>query len=192
MNIFNQLKHLYYKILSWYIFNAWIYIESLNLFKIYKTYNKVSKYFSKPKIKFQYGKLNNVITGNLYNDYHNENHCILSLVIKDVGYKWKYDDIRFESEPIISLTLFNKWRFVWELNAPIEDDYMYWEMLLEYLYIYNENIEETKLNFGWKKHKKDNNGNNIVDENGNYIWESAWNDDILNEYGKIITHKIQL
>lgn len=184
------MKQLYYRILSWYMFNAWIYIDTLNFKKMFRTVNKATKYFARPTLKFMYGRLGEVHTGNIFNDYHNNSHCILSLIVNDVGYKWKYDDIRFESEPCISLTLFNRWRFIWYLVAPIEDDYMYWEMLLEYLYKYDEDIELTKANFGWQKHKKDNNGNNIIDENGNYIWESAWNDNILNEYGQIITYGI--
>jgi hypothetical protein len=77
-----------------------------------QTWKKCKRDFKKPHITFRYGKINNVFTGSIYNDY-NGNNKFLYIKFNDVSYKWKYDNVCFEAEPSIVITLFNRWKFVW-------------------------------------------------------------------------------
>lgn len=56
----------------------------------------------------------------------------------DVGWKWKFDDIRHECNPLFEVTLFGTcfcWSVCCPVNIPrITSDSNYWECILNYLY----------------------------------------------------------
>ena len=58
-----------YKIETWLYYNSPIYIGTLNIFKPLKTWFSARKHFKKPHITFRCGKIDNIATGSIYNDY---------------------------------------------------------------------------------------------------------------------------
>ena len=87
------------------------------------------------------------------------------IVIKntELGWKWKWDDIRHEYSPSFQIYFF-KWQFCIFWNAPDGKDTTYYEMILNYLKKYDRDIEKTRSNWGWV----------------NYATKkSTWNDDYL-------------
>lgn len=118
-------------------------------FKIYlenplKTYWKARKIFKFPTIKFRfwYGKLNS--------------SKILDFTSFDLIWKWKFDDIRHESNPRIELSFFNKIHFTWEFTYNDNmDGLMVWEAILGYLYLHysiQEAIDNNIWRYGDKKY----------------------------------------
>lgn len=76
----------------------------------------------------------------------------LPFAIKKVslGWKWKYDDIRYEWSPSFQIYFFY-WQFCifWESPDISVSSCTYYEMYLNYKKKYHENIEEAKKNWGW-------------------------------------------
>lgn len=69
-------------------------------------------------------------------------------------WKWKYDDVRFEFNPQMTLVLFGYCVSIW-LKAPYEYDYDYWESILTYLYKCDKDLEKTKKDMGgWERDKE--------------------------------------
>lgn len=169
----NKIKRLYWKLSSWFCYNSWIYISSLNFRKPLRTWKQAKDVFVYPKPTFRYGKLEDTYGGFLFVDYHRMEHKILSLRISDVSYKWKFDDVCFEAPPYITLVLFNRWKFVWTFNGPLYDNQTYWDALLTYLYINDKDIKKTKEEYGWVRY--------VRDEEGNEERISCWSDDILTD-----------
>ena len=93
----NKIKRLYWKLSSWFSYNSWIYISSLNFRKPLRTWKQAKDVFVYPKPTFRYGKLEDTYGGFLFVDYHRMEHRILSLRISDVSYKWKFDDVCFDA-----------------------------------------------------------------------------------------------
>jgi hypothetical protein len=82
---------------------------------------------------------------------------------RDVTYKWKYDDIRYEYPPEFTIVFFG-FAFYITLEPQLEDEddspYHYWESLLNFLYQCNKNVTETLHYCGqWTtfKNNKDSN-----------------------------------
>lgn len=170
----NKIRQLYWKLSTWFSYDSWIYISSLNFRKTLRTWKQAKDVFVYPKPTFRYGKLENTYGGFLFVDYHRLEHKILSLRISDVSYKWKFDDICFEAPPYITLVLFNRWKFVWTFNGPLYyDNQTYWDALLTYLYINDKDIKKTKEEYGWVRYVRDNEGNEEK--------ISCWSDDILTD-----------
>jgi hypothetical protein len=167
----NKIKRLYWKLSSWFCYNSWIYISSLNFRKPLRTWKQAKDVFVYPKPTFRYGKLEDTYGGFLFVDYHRMAHKILSLRISDVSCKWKFDDVCFEAPPYITLVLFNRWKFVWTFNGPLYDNQTYWDALLTYLYIDDKDIKKTKEEYGWVRY--------VRDEEGNEERISCWSDDML-------------
>ena len=113
--------------------------------------------------------------------WHNSVNCATWFDLKfcDVFWKWKFDDSVFEAEPCINLILFNRWQFLWVFGCPKvsynENNYMYWEALLDYVYDYYD-IYITKEQFEWVSY--------ITDENGNEDKVTCWTDEWLTKKGK--------
>lgn len=168
---------LYWDIWKWYHYKSPIFINTLNIFAPLQTWWKARKYFRFPSIKFRYGKAGEVATS----IWHGSNNCanIFDLKFCDVFWKWKFDDSVFEAEPCINLILFNRWQFLWIFGCPKvsynENNYMYWESLLDYVYDYND-ICKTKSEFGWVSY--------ITDEYGNDDKVTCWTDEWLTKEGK--------
>jgi hypothetical protein len=80
-----------------------------------------------------------------------------------LGWKWKYEDVRFEWSPSIQLYFF-KWQFVILWNAPDGDNDLYYEMILHWLYKADKDIDKAKETWGW------------IDVQTK---KSTWNDDYL-------------
>lgn len=192
------LGRIKYKIGRWFYFNFPIYIGTLNIFRPFSTWFKVRKYFKMPHITFKCGNINNVYSHSLYNDrYEKSPNFILFFNNTDVEWKYKLSGITFECEPTAVLVLFNKWKFVWALEAPsikpknkYRDNNGYWEAIIECAYNYNKDIVKTKEDFSWKETIKDENGLSLKDENGSFIWTSTWDDNWLTKYSKKITKHI--
>lgn len=170
-------NELYWKIWNWYHYKSPIFINTLNVFKPIRTWWKARKYFRFPSIKFRYGKAGEVATS----IWHGSNNRAkwFDLNFCDVFWKMKFDNSVFEAEPCINLILFGKWQFLWIFGCPKvsynENNYMYWEALLDYVYDYYD-IYITKEQFGWVSY--------ITDENGNEDKVTCWTDEWLTKKGK--------
>lgn len=183
-----------YKIGTWLYYNSPIYIGTLNIFKPLKTWFSARKHFKKPHITFRCGKIDNIATGSIYNDYFSGRpNFIMFFDAIDVEWKYKNEDISFESEPTIVLSLFNTWKFIWIFEAPtFENKYRnnngYWEAVIDYVFN-GKDIIKTKQEYSWMSSVKDENG--IPVKNGeDYVWINNWDDEWLTEHGKKITQHI--
>lgn len=95
---------------------------------------KVRKLFKRPHMYFNIYKIDDY-SKEYYNKYVN-------FGISDVGWKWKFNEIRYEEPPYIALALFRKWKIMitWsikgydEVGNIVDYDTDYWEFLLNYLY----------------------------------------------------------
>lgn len=81
----------------------------------------------------------------------------------ELGYKWKYDSIRYEWYPMFQIYFF-KWQFVTSWVSPDGDNDSYYEQVLHYLYKANKNIKVAEKTWEW-----------INVETG----KSTWNKDYL-------------
>lgn len=108
-----------------------------------KTYNKVRKYFKRPKCTFLYFKLPKG-----YVSYTEAK--ILSVNASDMEWKSKYGTPRHEYNPYISIVLFNKFKFRWEFSYN-ELDTCTWETILDFLYFkpYKGDLVKAVLNNVW-------------------------------------------
>lgn len=158
---------------DFYFRKSWIYINIVNPLK---TWSSVKEVFKFPKVNILCGF--NVKTGNIFIDYKYSHRKILNINCQDVGYKMKWDDPRYEYNPYICIDIFNAFRFIIEFKSPTDlmEDFMYWEVILEYILLYNKNIKVTQESFGWVKY--------ITDNEGNRITIPYWTDKILTDKGK--------
>lgn len=100
---------------------------------------KARKYFKKPQCHLYINKCENSLIGPVYIEYYNK---FIDFRFSSVQWKWKYDEIRYERPPYISLTFFRKYQIslVWtillydEVGNNRDFDVNYWEFLLSYLY----------------------------------------------------------
>lgn len=96
---------------------------------ILKTWWKVRKIFKFPKLSFYTCKSG-------YTFYFQNT---------DVRYKWKWDYICVEDPPKLRIVLFKRefgLILTWPYNE-YEDEDFYWESILNYLYLYDKDIEKT-------------------------------------------------
>jgi len=69
-----------------------------------------------------------------------------------LGWKWKYDDVRYEWNPMFQIYFFN-WQFVISWLAPDGDNDRYYEMILRYLKKCDKDIKKTEETWGWVDYK---------------------------------------
>lgn len=137
------------KIYSWFIYNSPIYIN-LNIWKSIKYYIKSMKVFRHPII-VRYRLINGE---SLDNDYYfvsaKTYNKLLHISFNELDWKIKYCNYRFEGCPYLKIVLFNKYCWIFGLEAPIfsmrydtetgkvsgydRNNDLYWETILEYLY----------------------------------------------------------
>ena len=67
----------------------------------------------------------------------------------ELGWKWKYDSIRFEWIPSFQIYVF-KWQFCIFWKAPDGDDDLYYEMILHYLKEANKDVKLAENTWGWQ------------------------------------------
>ena len=65
-----------------------------------------------------------------------------------LGWKWKYDDVRYEWSPSFNIYFFN-WQFCVFHKSPDRDDDRYYEMILHYLYSADKDIEKAEEIWNW-------------------------------------------
>lgn len=105
----------------------------------FRSWWKVRKYFKRPKLSFH------VFSHPVYNcpyATYNTIGKILDISTVDVGWKTKYDDIRFERSPYIWVCFFKRFGFSINFHFYYKDEFNekqqfddgYWEYLLDYLY----------------------------------------------------------
>lgn len=87
----------------------------------------------------------------------------ISIKTIPLGWKWKYDSVRFEWKPSFQIYFFN-WQFCIFWNAPDRDDDLYYEMVLWYIYGADKNIVKAEETWGWTDEETEN---------------STWNKDYL-------------
>lgn len=113
--------------------------------KLWNDYNnplyywwKVRKIFKRPKIHLLKGK--NIWFYGLpcRRDYYNP---IIDIHSSNIGWKFKYDEVRHEFDPYISICFFRRYHLVWVFNWITKDDkdsnirsMATWEAILDYLY----------------------------------------------------------
>lgn len=117
-----------------------IYINTLNIFKPFKTWFKHKDILKFPKIKFNFYKCPfKDFTNKFYTWYWWDHQYIwnfekkwLIILIDDVQYKLKYGIIELESVPFIFIKIFNL-HFLITLNSPNDNNYQYWESFKKYI-----------------------------------------------------------
>ena len=116
--------------------SKWIHFFIENPFR---TWWKVRRYFKMPKLSFH------LFTHPVFNCPYATYKWIGNLIdisICDVGWKTKYDEIRFERNPYIWICFFRRFGFSInfytyyknEFNEKQPMDDQYWEYLLDYIY----------------------------------------------------------
>jgi len=143
-----------------------IYWNSLNVFKCFREYWKVRKYFEAPCIKRYYYPY---IKQHEYNTdvYSKCKWRILEIKVYPLLWKWKWNQVRHEYNPTFSIMLFNKWKWRYELHSPdAKEDLIYWESILNFLYddtcksnlnkTYSENIWWSDYDNETKEYTKQN------------------------------------
>ena len=130
-----------------YIRNKLFYIHIENPFKTWWKVRKVFKFIF-PKIRVWFN-----IKGFPFIHHVGK---IFYLDIHDIYWKDKFNSPRHEVSPELNFTLFNIFNF--RIHMELNDDYIYWETLLDYLY-YGFNVEEAIKHNTWEtfetKIKKD-------------------------------------
>jgi hypothetical protein len=112
------------------------------------------KYFKRPKVKFD-----------VYRQKWRWNARIFDFECEDLGWKTKYSDFRHETNPYISINIFNRITFYFEFVQIGKDELgfkndislEYWEWMLNYAY--NENckfdlLKSLKFNGAWSRTSK--------------------------------------
>lgn len=100
---------------------------------------KARKLFKMPKCKLYIGKWGEINIGPIYRDNLKK---FVHFDMYDVSWKWKFDEIRYEYPPYISLVFFRKWQvaLIWtvlgydECGRTSDLNTEYWEFLLTWLY----------------------------------------------------------
>ncbi len=99
---------------------------------------KVRKIFKRPKCHFYIGKRTWFFGLPICTDYYNR---FISIHISNVGWKWKYDEVRHEWDPYIQIRLFRTWDIILIFNWTSKQDpdsgirsMSTWEAILDYLY----------------------------------------------------------
>ena len=163
MKLKKLLNNIRYQIFSFFFYKSPIYLN-LNIFKIYRYYWTARKYFQKPILRFY--KMN--IEDSLGSDYFFlETECWnkwLYINCHHCEWKSKYTEIRFESVPHICIILFNKYKYVIGLEAPLytdtggkwrPDNDLYWEAILGYCLEFKKDLVKTYNNNIWGRHYYD-------------------------------------
>lgn len=112
--------------IAWWLQNSHIiYINSLNIRKMYWPWYEVKDLFNRPRWRWQ--------------KWYDTKWCIFKMTIRDLGWKTKFSDYRHEENPYIIIE-FLKWSWRGMLMPPGKDkdgnecDMQYYETMLTYLY----------------------------------------------------------
>lgn len=110
-----------------------------------KIYKQCKDVIVKPKRRFVYYKDNSDF-------YIPDLHIFYDSFIQwsDFDWKTKYGDYRFEWLPYFAIRLFG-WNFVWYWESPDDSNTRYYEFILNYLYVYNKDINKTLQNNKWQR-----------------------------------------
>lgn len=111
---------------------------------MYKTYNKVARYFEKPRIKWFGGLYLNDPSARV----HRKSRVKLfgkrielpwwlkfEFTVNDVTWKYKWDNVRYEYPPRWSLVLFGMSLSFWLVPPTHDQEYLdcnYWESIIEW------------------------------------------------------------
>jgi hypothetical protein len=87
----------------------------------------------------------------------------IAIANNELGWKWKYDDVRFEWCPSFQILLFGL-QFCIHWTAPNGDDDQYYEQILHYIKKSDKDIIKAKETWGWVNHETK---------------QSTWNDKYL-------------
>ena len=97
----------------------------------------------------------------IFNEYNNQFYIWWKVrkIFKtsNVGWKWKYDEVRHEWDPYIQIRLFRKWDIILIFNWIVKSDQdsncrsmATWEAILDYLYN-NKTLQECINRHTWYK-----------------------------------------
>ena len=84
----------------------------------------------------------------LGNHYYIELGYPIAVVNVQLGWKWKYDSIRYEWYPMFQIYFF-KWQFVISWVSPDGDNDRYYEQILHYLHKANKDIRKAEESWDW-------------------------------------------
>lgn len=100
-----------------------------------------------------------------FSKYHFWIEIGFPIMIKHVklGWKWKFDSIRYECSPSFQIYFFN-WQFVIIWEAPDGNSDLYYEMILWWLNGSNKDLQKAIKTWGWTNYETK---------------KSTWNDDYL-------------
>jgi len=139
-----------------------------------KTEEEINKYFEtyphllKYRMEYRFSNLpmvrrNKNWTFELFNQWwHIQIGWPFSIYSNELGWKDKFESPRFEWVPAFYIFLF-RWQFCIWWTAPDGDNDKYYEMILQYLYYQDKNIEKARSEWEW------------TDMRG----KSTWNDEYI-------------
>ena len=111
----------------------------------FKTWWKVRKWFKFPKPSIYFGPIVSGLPYGIPDKW-------IELYIYDVTWKDKYNSPSFEFTPQINLNLFKKYQLL--LTFQTNDDYLYWETILDIIY-YNKSLKEAIDGNTWENCNKE-------------------------------------
>ena len=143
--------------------------QKIKLFNEYKNpfyiWWKVRKIFKRPKCHVLIGKRVWFFGIAILDQYYNP---IISIKTSNVGWKWKYDEVRHEWDPYIQIRFFRKWDIIFIFNWIDKKDrdstcrsMATWEAILDYLY--NSKSMQECINYHvWGAKLGENNSSEIT------------------------------
>lgn len=129
------------------------------------TWWKVRKIFKRPKCHVLIGKRVWFFGIAIRDEYYNP---IISIKTSNVGWKWKYDEVRHEWDPYIQIRFFRKWDIIFVFDWISKEDrdstcrsMATWEAILDYLYN-DKSIQECIKYHVWGAKLRENNSSEIT------------------------------
>lgn len=137
---------------------------------------KLRKYFKRPNISFYCGKIHRFTGFPISDKYLNS---LIDIRVCSLGWKTKWNSVRFEWDPYISIVFFKKYQLVWKFFYKNSDEQYTknlatWEAMLDMIY-YNKTIVQVFNEHQWKgkdilitiKDNLTNYSKNIIEESSN-------------------------
>ena len=139
--------------MNYRFYKDWIFINLFNIISINWSKRKIIKsikgVFIKPKCYFRLTKDSAPF---MFCSHYGK---LISITIRDLEWKDKYNTPRHEENPFVSIALFNKFFFNWEWKLPKEveehwiDNDDYWEQILWWFYYCDKDINKAKETWPW-------------------------------------------
>ena len=135
------MKKLYYTLQYYIRWYSPIYINTLNIFRPFKTLWKGRKIISKenrPHFKLTYGCITNdnspIYSEYYWDGYFAKNNKLFHCLITDIMWKTKFNIVEYEEPPRYHFVIFGKYYLT--ISIEFKDNYKEYERILKFIYSY--------------------------------------------------------